>query len=338
MLSRGSFRLVPVGPAEAPSVGEVFRSVYGDAYVDPSVYQPQALLRKIDRGQLHAMLALDADGRPAGYVAIGAETPNPFLWEEKRLVVVPEYNKTDLGMALITLWEDPSVWPARIEGLFGAPVCHHYFSQIFCAKSGWVASTLQLDLFDAAILQERPEGLSRVSCVQFFSPMPPAPAPSYWPGEYGEFLATISRARQESPGILSTAPLPAAPATKWATTPPPSSRNLHVTVSHIGGDWPEAVRGLLDEARRQQAVSLQMVLDTSCAWIGEAVRILRAHGFFLGGLAPRWFGADGLLMQRVTADTRYDLLKLYSAPAQQLLEFIRADRRSVRQESEAAGD
>ena len=44
------------------------------------------------------------------------------------------------------------------------------------------------------------------------------------------------------------------------------------------------VRDLLAEARRQRTVSIQMFLDTSCAWIGEAVRILREHGFFLGGL------------------------------------------------------
>ena len=138
--------------------------------------------------------------------------------------------------------------------------------------------------------------------------------------------------------MLSTASLPAATATRFETKSTPSSRSWRVNVFRIGGDWPEVTRSLLAEARRQRIVSIQMFLDTSCAWIGEAVRILRAHGFFLGGLAPRWFGADGLLMQRVTADTRYDLLKLYSAPAQQLLEFIRADRRSVRQESEAAGD
>ena len=326
-MAETSFRLQRLDETNAAYVPEVFRSVYGDAYVDPSVYQPQELLRKIDRGQLHAMLALDADGRPAGYASLGAETPNPFLWENKGLVVIPEYKNTDVGTTLVTVWGNPSDWPAQVEGLFGATVCHHYFAQIFCAKAGWVASTLQLDLFDAAILQDRPEGLSRVSCVQFFSPMPPAPAPSYWPGEYGEFLATISCARQEPPGILSTASLPAATKTILETKATPSSRSLRVNVFRIGGDWPEVVRDLLAEARLQRVVSLQMFLDTSCDCIGEAVRILRSHGFFLGGLAPRWFGADGLLMQRVTAETRYDLLKLYSAPAQQLLEFIRADRK-----------
>jgi hypothetical protein len=326
VLTGTSFRLQPLDATNVTFVPEVFRTVYGEAYVDSSVYQPEELLQKIDQGKLHAVLALAADGRPAGYAAIGAETPNPFLWEEMGLVVVPEYSNTDVGTMLVRFWADSFGWPARVEGLFGSTVCHHYFAQIFCAKAGWIASTLQLDLFDAAIFRDRPEGLSRVSCLQFFSPMPPASAPSYWPGEYCEFLATISGVRQEPPGILSMASLPVATATALETKATPSSRSLRVNVFRIGGDWPEVVRDIMAEAQRQRIVSIQMFLDTSCACIGEAVRILRAHGFFLGGLAPRWFGADGLLMQRVTADTRYDLLKLYSDPARQLFEFIRADR------------
>ena len=325
-MAETAFRIQPLDASNVAFVPEVFRSVYGDDYVDPSVYQPQELRRKIDQGQLQAVLALDADGRPAGFAALGAETPNPFLWEMKGLVVVPEYKNTDVGATLVTVWGNPADWPAGVKGLFGATVCHHYYAQIFCAKAGWIASTLQLDLFDAAIFRDRPEGLSRVSCVQFFSPLPPASGPSYWPGEYGEFLATISGVRQEPPGVLSTASLPAGTATRSETKATPSSRSLRVNVFRIGGDWPEVVRDLLAEARLQRMVSIQMFLDTACACIGEAVRILRMHGFFLGGLAPRWFGADGLLMQWVTEDTRYDLLKLYSDPARQLLEFIRADR------------
>jgi hypothetical protein len=328
------FRLVLVGPAEAPLVGEVFRSVYGEAYIDPSVYQPESLLRKIDQGKLFAVLALDPGGRPAGYSALGAEAPNPFLWEEKGLVVVPEYNQTDVGASLVSFWGETTGWPAPVIGVFASPVCHHYFAQIFCAKAGWIASTIQLDLFDATIFRDRPEGLSRVSCVQFFTPMPPAEAPSYWPREYSEFLATITRARNEPVGRLSTEPLPDAMPTSLQTNALPSSRNLRINVFYIGKDWPEVVRNILTEASAQQMISIQVWLDTSCSCIGEAVRILRSHGFFLGGLAPRWFGNDGLLMQKVTTDTRYDLIKLYSSPARELFDFIRTDRAAVRHENE----
>ena len=323
------FRLVLVGPAEAPLVGEVFRSMYGEDYIDPSVYQPETLLQKIAQGNLFAVIALTADGRPAGYAALGAEAPNPFLWEEKCLVVVPEYSKTDLGSLLVAYWAEASAWPTPVVGVFASPVCHHYFAQIFCAKAGWVASTVQLDLFDATIFRDRPEGLSRVSCVQFFTPMPPASAPSYWPSEYIEFLATISGARNEPVGRLSTDPLPYAIPTSLQMKALTSSRNLRVNVFYIGRDWPEVVQNILAEASAQQTISIQVWLDTSCSCIGEAVRILRSHGFFLGGLAPRWFASDGLLMQKVTTDTRYDLIKLYSAPAKELLDYIRTDRAAV---------
>ncbi len=326
------FRLVSVGPAEAPLVGEVFRSMYGEDYIDSTVYQPEALLQKIDQGKLFAVIALTADGQPAGYAALGSEAPNPCLWEEKGLVVVPEYNQTDVGASLVNFWE--SGWPSPVVGLFASPVCHHYFAQIFCAKAGWVASTIQLDLFDAQIFRDRPEGLSRVSCVQFFTPMPPAAAPSYWPREYSDFLATVSRARSEPVGRLSVDPLPDAIPTSLQTHALAASRNLRINVFYIGRDWPEVVQNILAEASAQQMISIQVWLDTSCSCIGEAVRILRSHGFFLGGLAPRWFGADGLLVQKVTTDTSYDLFKLYSAPARVLFDFIRADRATVRHEND----
>ena len=212
-----------------------------------------------------AVLALDPGGRPAGYAALGAEAPNPFLWEEKGLVVVPEFSKTDVGASLVSFWGERPAWPASVAGIFGSPVCHHYFAQIFCAKAGWVASTIQLDLFDAKIFHDRPEGLSRVSCVQFFTPMPPAPVPSYWPREYGAFLAGISRVRNEPAGRLSTEPLPDAMPTSLETKALSSSRNLRINVFHIGRDWPEVVRTILSEARAQQVISLQIFLDTSCS-------------------------------------------------------------------------
>jgi len=334
-MSSDFFRLALVGQAEAPLVGEVFRSVYGEAYIDPSVYQPEALLRKIDKGTLFAVLALDPGGRPAGYTALGAEAPNPFLWEEKGLVVVPEFRGTDVGSLLVSFWGETHAWPLPVAGVFASPVCHHYFAQIFCAKAGWIPSTIQLDLFDATIFRDRPESLSRVSCIQFFSSLPPASNPSYWPHEYSKFLVGIARARNEPVGRLSTEPLLDPRPTFLQSNALLSSRNLRINVFHIGNDWPEVVQKILSEAEAQQLISIQILLDTSSPCIGEAVRILRSHGFFLGGLAPRWFGNDGLLMQKVISDTRYDLIKLYSTSAMELLDFIRADRAAVRLEKEA---
>ncbi len=329
------FRLVPVGPDNAVLVGAVFRAVYGEDYVDQLVYRPEELLKKIAQGRLAGLLALDNAGRPAGYAALGATAPNPCLWEEKGLIVVPAYNKTDAGILLACYFGNPAVWPAGVAGVFAAAVCHHYFSQVICAKAGWIASAIQLDLFDAAILHERPAGVGRISCSLFFSLMPPAGGRSYWPSAYRGILSSLAAARREPEGELSTEPLPGVGATDVQVSSVTASRSLTVNVFRIGGDWAAVVDGLAAEARRERLVSVQVFIDTANPAIGAAVELLRARGFFFGGLAPRWFGSDGLLMQRVFADTRYDLIKLYPDTAGRLLAFIRSDRLAVGKESGA---
>ncbi|MDT8903614.1 hypothetical protein [Anaeroselena agilis] len=331
-MADGRFRLVPVGPDNVALVGEVFRAVYGEGYVDPVVYRPESLLKKIAQGQLAGLLALDPAGRPAGYVALGSTAPNHSLWEEKGLIVVPGYSKTDAGTALACHFGDRAVWPAGVDGVFASAVCHHYFSQVICAKAGWVVSAVQLDLFDAAILSDRPEDVDRISCSLFFSPMPPAAVPCYWPAAYFDVMAALAEERNDPPGAISAAQLPVTVTTDLEVIPLPTSDSMKVNVFRVGGDWAAAVERLVAEARRRRALSVQLFIDTACPSIGEAVRVLRARGFFFGGLAPRWFGSDGLLMQQVFANTRYDLIRLYPDTAAKLLAFIRADRLAVGQE------
>jgi len=53
---------------------------------------------------------------------------------------------------------------------------------------------------------------------------------------------------------------------------------------------------LENQALGQKVVVIQAWLKLSCPWSGSAVDILRNKGYFLGGVLPRWFDEDGLLM------------------------------------------
>ena len=58
--------------------------------------------------------------------------------------------------------------------------------------------------------------------------------------------------------------------------------------------------------------------------------LLRTQGFFFGGLAPRWFGADGVMMQQLfDSEPDYEETKLYSQEAKDLMAFIRADKAAL---------
>ncbi len=329
-----TFQLIPVGPDEAPLVAKVFRSVYGENYIDSSVYQPEKLLQKMSLGQLFGILALTSDGQAAGYVALGATAPNAFLLEEKGLVVVPEYSHTNIGTILACYFGNPATWPAKTIGVFATAVCNHYFTQVICEKANWIASAVQLDIFDLSIFRDSAEKNERLSCSLFFSSMPPQPGFSYWPIEYCGILQTITAARQEPGGRISTAPIPVDTLTSMNSLPISCARTWTIHVFQIGADWPVIVERILTEARRQEVISIQMFIDTACPHIGAAVQILNSQGFFLGGIASRWFGTDGLLMQQVFVDTIYEEIKLYSGTAKELLGFIREERLKIRQEME----
>ena len=50
-----------------------------------------------------------------------------------------------------------------------------------------------------------------------------------------------------------------------------------------------------------------------------AVELMRQRGFFLGGVFPRWFGADGIMLQQVIGkQPDYEGIKLYTNSAKDL--------------------
>ena len=53
---------------------------------------------------------------------------------------------------------------------------------------------------------------------------------------------------------------------------------------------------------------------------------LRKQGFFFGGVLPRWFGSDGLLMQVVLGgEPNFAGAKLYTQTARTLRQYCQAD-------------
>ncbi|MDD2466638.1 MAG: hypothetical protein PHI97_21785 [Desulfobulbus sp.] len=325
------FRRVRVDETNAVHVGEVFRSAYGDDFPVKYVYQPESVVQEIHEGRLVATLAFDAEGVAAGYISVFKSAPNPRLWEAGNLVVVPAYKHSDLGLLLAEGYSDERLYPkAESDGLFNEGVCCHYFSQVSAIKTGGVDCALELDQLDGASFRDNRTGSARISCVFNFREYSDPPPQAYLPEVYAEIIREVAlplRPRVYSPSV---APLPASGTTRKEDQFYASAQTWKIAVWEIGSDWPTVVTKLLGEAQSRGVISLQITLNTACPHIGEAVRVLRAEGFFLAGLAPRWFGSDGLLMQQVFgAETEYDRTKLYSKTAKKLLTFIRNDRASV---------
>lgn len=333
-MSEEMFQIVAVGKKNAHHVGAVFRTLYGEDFPVKDVYQPDVLWREIQTEKLTAALALTAEGHPAGYISFFKSAPNFRLWEAGNMLVDPAYAQSDVALELARYYFDPTMCRMTdSDGIFSEAVCCHYFTQVSAIKSGLADCALELDQLDGASFKDgksNKAGMARVSCVLNFLELSDPVEPVYFPARYNEYLRRLAAPLRPRTFLASTAALPVAGDTVREDKYYDFTKTWKVAVRSIGGDWTTVVEQLLAEADRRQIVSLQVILNTACPAIGEATELLRRNGFFFGGLAPRWFGTDGVLMQQLFGgEPDYEETKLYSPTAKELMEFIRADMETL---------
>jgi hypothetical protein len=327
-------RIVAVDAGNANKVGRIVRVLYGEDFPVRDVYQPEVLWREIQAGRLVAALAINEDEQPVGYIAFFTPSPNPRLWEAGTLLVDPDYARANVAGMLTDFYVNPHYSQlSDSDGIFTEAVCCHYFTQVSTIKAGFADCALELDQLDGASFKDgksNKAGMARVSCVLNFLEFSDPVTPMYFPIRYGEWLRRLASPLKPRTFLASSAALPVVGDTIRDDKHYDFAKTWKVTVRLIGGDWTTVVAELLDEAARRQVVSLQVVLNTACPEIGAAVELLRQNGFFFGGLVPRWFGSDGVLMQRLSGgEPDYEETKLYSQTAKELMNFIRYDRESV---------
>lgn len=330
------FWLQRADETNAAFIPEIFRSVYGDSFPVPYVYQPEMLVKEFLSARLSAALAFDENGQPAGYVSIFHSAPNARLWEAGNLVVVPAYRQSDVADLLVSAVNtDGFLYAAKdSDGLFREAVCCHYYSQVSSIKTGYADFALALDQLDGPSFRDNQTGSARVSCVLNFIEGSPPRQPVFIPAVYAKMLDRLFLQLRPRVRFDAVSSLPQDDSsTRSEDHYYESVQTWKVAVREVGSDWLAFTADLLAEAKRRKVISLQITLNMACPCIGAAAGVLRAQGFFFGGLAPRWFDADGLLMQQVFGcETEYNLTKLYSPTAKELLSYIRADRAAIRKE------
>lgn len=331
------YQFVAVDSENVRHVATVFRSVYGEDFHARDVYDPGLLWEKIQAGQIVSALAFRADGQPAGYISVFKNAPNPRLWETGNIVVAPGNADTDLSLRLFRYYEELiASRAADMDGFFTEAVCSHYFTQISGAETGMVDCGLELDQLDGGSFKDgksNKAGSARVSCVLSFMEKIDQAGPVYVPARYEGILRKIAGRLRPRDLRLSTAGMPVQGTSSREERYYPASRTWKVSFGDVGGDWTTVGEDIVRQARQRDVISLQVTVNMALPHIGEAVEILRGHGFFFGGMVPLWFGTDGLLMQQLWGDEPdYEGMKLYTPAARELLAHIKLDRQSARED------
>jgi hypothetical protein len=98
-----------------------------------------------------------------------------------------------------------------------------------------------------------------------------------------------------------------------------------IAFHETGSDFAERLLHLESEALGAGSRVIQVWVKLTEPWVGKAVEILRADGFFLGGVLPQWFDDDGLLMQKLLFEPDFDSIQLYSDRAKRIRDFLKED-------------
>ena len=314
---------------DAPGVVELYRAVYGEEYPVKTVYDPEAIIRQKENGDMIRIIALD-NSKVVGQNAIyRSVTSNPLLYEEGQGIVRPEYRNQEIYDKCVA-YGHKEVYPQlQIEQLWGEPVCNHVFTQKAGVRIGYFETGLELDLMPASSYAKEQSSQGRVSSLLMFKTIIALQQTIYLPAIYAETLSYLYSARDFGHAFLpSQAALPNTQ-TKVQTEIYAGAGVARFTLLEIGSDLEDSLLEQEKEAVSQACCVLQVYLNLASPAVGAAVSILREHQYFLGGILPRWFNQDGLLMQKILHEPDVQNIKLYAERSKKILEIITEDRKSV---------
>ncbi|MBI5521550.1 MAG: hypothetical protein HY910_02890 [Desulfarculus sp.] len=324
---------------DAPGVAALFKAVYGDNYPVKTYYDPGLLARENAQGRIISSVVRTPRGEVVGHNALFNSAPNPKLYESGAGVVLPSYRNT---AKLFTRMVDhgPQVTAQRfgIEAVFADPLCAHVYSQKLCHGLGFITHAMEVDMMPAQLYDPRAGQEARVSTIMDFMTLVPKPHTVYLPAVYEQQLRFLYQGLDDSRElVVSTGSAPASQATRIVSQVYEFANLARLAVWEAGPGLVAAVEREEEAAFQRGVRVIQLWLQLSCPWVGQAVEQLRGRGYFLGGLLPRWFDGDGLLMLRMEHAPHWDGVRLEYDRAKELLALVQEDWRQVRGLGQATG-
>ncbi len=318
----GSFR-----PEDAEGIAAVFRAVYGEAYPVRIFYDPQALTDANSRGTYYSIVARSEQGKVIGAVHLFRSAPYENLYELGSGLVLREYRNLGINRRLFEFAFEQWV-PKQpiIEEVWGEPVCNHVINQKAVVDFHYIETALEVALMPAESYDKEKSASGRVAALSAFRCYRPRPHTVYLPSVYEKELRFLCSALDDQRTLLiADQSLPDSVKFHADITVFDFAGVCRIAVRSMGSDFDVCMGRIETEAFDQNVVVLQAWLNLGCPHVGPAVDVLRDRGYFLGGLLPRWFGEDGILMQKIMIDPDFEAIQLYSDRAKQIYAMVRAD-------------
>jgi hypothetical protein len=319
-------------PQDAPGVAALFRAVYGEGYPVKVYYQPDQLIAAVEQGEIIQVVARTARGEVVGVENMFTTAPFKGVFEMGAGLVAQPYRNRGISSAVNRYLIEEVIPGKKVPMTFGEPVCNHVFQQKSRHGLGYVPTALEVDLMPAAAYTREQSASGRVAALMSFKGYEPGVHEVYLPPRHASALKSIYEAAGLRRGFLEGDPA----ANLIGRTVMTSqvfdfAQVARVAVPEIGADLDQRLEEHLSERQGQEVQVVQVWLPLASPLVARAAEMLRARGFFLGGVLPRWFDQDGLLMQKVSDHPNWGEIKIYGEDSQRVFEIVRQDWLELKQ-------
>jgi len=327
-----SFQIDLFRPEDAEGVARLFRTVYGEDYPIKKFMQPELLIEENAAGRTISSVARTAKGDIIGHNALFNSAPYAGIYESGAGLVSPSYRGTaGIFTKMIAHGQNIAAKRFGVELIYGEPVCNHLFSQKATAGLGWTTWAIEVDLMPAEAYHKEQSALGRVTALLDFITLKPKPHTVYLPAIYEETMRFLYSGMDDSRDMIpSEKDLPDSKKTAVKTQIFDFAHVARMTIPETGTDFERVFDQHEKKLLDKEMHVIQVWLNPSWPWIGRVVDVLRERGYFLGGILPRWFDEDGMLMQKIIGQPNWQGIQLYSDRAEKILNLVEADWQQVK--------
>ena len=310
-------------PEDALGVALAYYETYGDTFPLEHVYDPKEIIRRNATDDQYTVVARTPRGEVVGLFGLFRHAPNPGVYEAGQLMVLKSYRKRHISTDFSLVAHDRLPKQLRIPVIFLEAVSSHTVSQLIVLPRGLVFTGLEVECMPAGVQTKEDDGSRNISLFLMFKLFEKTSCDVYLPEPYRTFCETIY-AELALPRTFSFA---SASALAGETVASPffiqETGLMRLTITRAGRDFGEAVSAA--EAKAGPRGVIQIFLNLGDAAAPQAVEVLRDRGYFLAGLLPFWFGADGLLMQKVCLEPDWDAIQGVDRKAAAIRDMVRED-------------
>ena len=318
-------------PTDALGVTDLFSGIYGAGYPVKTYVDPDLLIEENRAGRVISSVAKTAKGDIVGHNALFNSGPCKKIFESGAGLVHADYRG---GHGIFTQLVAHGLAVGRersdIELIYFEPVCNHPFSQKLCRGMEAVTRAIEVNLMPAATYAKEAGAQGRVTTLLDFITLKPSPCTVHIPKAYESiFPVFYEDMDDERQFVLSAQPLSSQKST-LDTQVFDFAQVARVAVEDLGRDFHGLIQAEENRLLKKGVRVIQVWLSSGDPSVGEAVDNLRSSGYFFGGVLPRWFDSDGILMEKVLDTPVWEEMNLYFERSQTLMALVRKDWEEVR--------